>query len=63
MVTYDAEFRAAISAAITPPFFYAPDAVEKIMAAAAVWADEREADQPAPDGPEGCTGPCCGGSS
>jgi hypothetical protein len=62
MTTYDDEFRAAVRAAIAPPFFHADAAVEAIMAAATIWADEREADQPAPDGSEGCMGPCCGGT-
>jgi hypothetical protein len=68
MAEYEAAFRAAVRGAAEQFHPMAGDAypidrfVDDVVSAAAVYADEREADQPAPDGSVACMGPCCGGA-
>ncbi len=68
MSEYEAAFRAAVRAAavqfhpMSGDTYPVDQFVDDVVAAATVYADEREADQPAPDGSQGCMGPCCGGS-
>lgn len=64
MATYEQDFRRTAEDIIRRAAEGGDDTsifVDEMAAAAAVYADEREADQPQPDGSESCTGPCCGG--